>query len=292
MILTDKDVEQFYKIESSVYFYANKLNNLIDGFDSREDFFENDYKYKVIIRDRLYQDRAWIFDEFAKEYKDILSQEDIKIALSWKEQIKGDFFIVKQLKSYAKFLHRENKAYAVYGLTNSFDEIVYLPCMTETVFLPFKGKIVYDGLLRTQNISFGGSMKKGMQDSLSVAEAKYGLIKSLPYQAKNDNIDEDLLKYYAKSAKNRDYYAQEIDDIISKDRELEALYYREVGKSNARIFSKTLREAGIPKGYFAIISNVIVASGATKKEVEKNVKAIVPKERLGYVYIYQLKKKR
>jgi len=29
MILTDKDVEQFYKIESSVYFYANKLNNLM-----------------------------------------------------------------------------------------------------------------------------------------------------------------------------------------------------------------------------------------------------------------------
>jgi len=35
-----------------------------------------------------------------------------------------------------------------------------------------------------------------------------------------------------------------------------------------------------------------VASGTTKKEVENNIKAIVPKDRLGYVYVYHLKKKR
>jgi hypothetical protein len=45
------------------------------------------------------------------------------------------------------------------------------------------------------------------------------------------------------------------------------------------------------RGYFAIIDNVIVASGTNKKEVEKNIKAIVPKEREGYIYIYQLKKR-
>jgi len=291
MILTEEEVRQFFRIESLVYFYANELNNLVDGFNSADDFIIINHRYKIIIRAKIYQDKKWIFDEFVKKHKDVLSQEDIEIALSWKEQIYGKFFIVKQLKNYAKFFYvKGERAYAVHGLSDSFDDITHLPCITETVLLPFKGKIIYDGLLQTQNISFGGGIRKSMQDNLSIVEAKYGLIKSLPHQAEN-NPNEDLLKYYAKSAKNRDYYATDIDDIISKNRELEPLYYREVGKSNARIFSKSLREKGIEKGYFAIIKDVIVASGATQKEVERNIKTIVPKEKLEYVYIYQLKKR-
>ena len=50
------------------------------------------------------------------------------------------------------------KAYGVLGLADPPEKIIgpYLPRLITTVLLPFKGKIIYDGLLVVHNISFGG----------------------------------------------------------------------------------------------------------------------------------------
>ncbi|MFK5977014.1 MAG: hypothetical protein QM493_10940 [Sulfurovum sp.] len=294
MRLTDKELDQLYKIQSLLFLYANQLSKLVKGFSIAEDFLKLSFEDKILIRDTINSDKEWIFDKFAEKYRDDLTKDDIEIILSWKEQVRGRFFIVKQLKKYAKFLSAkdgEDRAYGVYSLNNSFDDFFHLPVWVETVLLPFRGKIIYDGLIISKNIHFGTSIRKNLNDGLGVAEAKYGLIITLPYIEKS-NGDEELLQFYAKSEKNRDYYTDEILEIVSKSEELRQLYSREVGKSNARLVSKSLRLAGIDSGYFAIIDNVVVASGVTKKEVEQNIKAIVPKDRHGYVYIYQLKKKR
>lgn len=294
MRLTDEELEQLHKIQPLLFLYANQLNGLVKGFSTIEDFFGLDFQDKILIRDSINSDKKWIFDKFVEKWRDELTQDDIEIVLSWKEQIQGTFFIVKQLKKYAKFLSAkdgEDRAYGVYSLNDGFDEFFNLPAWVETVLLPFKGKIIYDGLILSKNIHFGASIRKNLNDGLGVAEAKHGLITTLPYVEESSG-DEKLLQFYAKSESNRDYYAEEIVEIVSKSEELRQLYYREVGKSNARVLSKSLRLAGMSSGYFAIIDNVIVASGANKKEIEKNIKAIVPKDRLGYVYVYQLKRKK
>jgi len=294
MRLSEEELEQLHKIQPLLFLYANGLNGLVKGFVTTEDFFELDFQDKILIRDAIDSDKKWIFGKFVEKHKDDLTQSDIEIVLSWKEQVKGTFIIVKQLKKYAKFISAkegDDKAYGVYALNDSFDELFNLPTWIETVLLPFKDKIIYDGLILSKNIYFGASIRKRFNNSLSIAEAKHGLITSLPYIQESDKA-EKLLQFYAKSQKNRDYYANEIVELISNSEELKQLYYREVGKSNARMLSKSLRLAGVVSGYFAIIDNVVVASGATKKELDKNIKAIVPNDRLGYVYIYQLKKKR
>jgi len=294
MRLTDKELEQLHKIQPLLFFYVNQVNRLVKGFSTVDDFFGLGFQDKILIRETINSNKKWILDKFVEKYRDDLTQDDIEIVLSWKEQIKGTFFIVKQLKKYAKFLTAkdgDNRAYGVYALNDSFDELFNLPIWIDTVLLPFKNKIIYDGLILSKNIHFGTYIRKNLNDNLGVAEAKYGLIVTLPYVEVN-NGDEKLLQFYAKSETNRDYYKNEIRDIISKSEELRQLYYREMGKANARAISKSLRLAGMSSGYFAIIDNVIIASGVTKKEVEKNIKAIIPKDRLGYVYVYQLKKKR
>ena len=294
MRLTDKELEQLHKIQSLLFLYVNQLNGLVKGFTTVEDFFNLYFQDKILIRDAIDSDKKWIFDRFVEKHKEDLTQDDIEIVLSWKEQIKGDFFIIKQLKKYAKFLSTkdgESRAYGVCVIHDGFDEFFELPVWVETVLLPFKDKIIYDGFILSKNIHFGASISKRLNNSLGIAEAKYGLITVLPY-VEDSSGDEKLLEFYAKSESNRDYYSDEIVELISKSEELKQLYYREVGKSNARMLSKSLRLAGMISGYFAIIDNVIVASGVTKKEVEKNIKAIVPVDRLGYVYVYQLKKKK
>jgi hypothetical protein len=55
--------------------------------------------------------------------------------------------------------------------------------MTETVLLPFKDRIIYDGLLSGYNISFGGGMKRMLNDSYRQAKAQLGIVTTLPVES-------------------------------------------------------------------------------------------------------------
>ena len=56
----------------------------------------------------------------------------------------------------------------------------YLPVLTETVLLPFKGVIVYDGLMSSYNISFGGGIRRSLNESFKEAKVRHGIVTSLP----------------------------------------------------------------------------------------------------------------
>ena len=92
------------------------------------------------------------------------SGEEINIVLSWKHQVAGKFFVFRNLKKHTVFLADGGTpvAYGVVALTEPFEELIgsYLPVYAETVLLPFKDKIVYDGLLGRYNIFFGGGIRR------------------------------------------------------------------------------------------------------------------------------------
>ena len=71
------------------------------------------------------------------------------------------------------------------GLTQTFEDIIgpRLPVMNEALLLPFKGKIVFDGLLSGFNISFGGGIKRMLNDSYRKAKQRQGIVLSLPVQS-------------------------------------------------------------------------------------------------------------
>jgi len=75
-------------------------------------------------------------------------------------------------------------AYGVVALTEPFEDLIgsYLPRMVETVLLPFQGRIVYDGLLSGYNISFGGGIKRSLNDSYRQAKSRQGIVTSLPVE--------------------------------------------------------------------------------------------------------------
>jgi hypothetical protein len=56
----------------------------------------------------------------------------------------------------------------------------YLPVHTKTVLLPFKDRIVYDGLLESYNLSFGPGIRRSLNDDYRQAKRNYGIITSLP----------------------------------------------------------------------------------------------------------------
>ena len=93
---------------------------------------------------------------------------------TWKQAIVGTFYIFRYLKDYTVFLdYREPpKAYGVTAIAAPLEELLgpVLPVLTQAVLLPFKGKIVYDGLLTPYRIIFGPGIRKNMNASLAVVE--------------------------------------------------------------------------------------------------------------------------
>lgn len=295
MKLEHEDVELFYKLHSHLLLFVNEKLKLLEHLKTVTEILDSDIKEKVKIRESLYQDRGLI-EEFATSNPYNFNEEELNIVRSWKDFVNGKFYILRHLKKYCIFLscESEDKAYGVKGLLNSFDEIVgtYLPIMTMAVLLPFKGEIIYDGILLSYNISFGSGIRKRLNETYEEAKAKYGIISSLNLLPSNqlEQNDEDTLRFYLKNQSNRQNYQTEISNLINKNRNLLILYHQELGKIHAKSYSKNLRELGFSNVWFAILSGMIIASEKTKQALELLLDNITPVSQRPLIYVFHLKK--
>ena len=107
------------------------------------------------------------------------SKEELEIVKGWKTFVRGDFFIERILRNYVIFIQGK-KVYRVSPLNTPFEDIVpFLPFYVRTVLLPFKGKIVYDGLLEGYNIYIGGGIKAQLKEVYMVAKQQGRIITRL-----------------------------------------------------------------------------------------------------------------
>lgn len=187
MLLSPQDAEQFFKIHRSLMCFVNERLQIIPEIDTPDEFSALPPEARLEVRD-AFLDELDLIELFVDANPFDLSDEDFDIAASWQHQVSGKFFLFRQLKKYMVFLATEEPpvAYGVLALTDPFEELVgpYLPIWAETVLLPFKGKIVYDGLLSSFNISFGGGVKRGLNESYKEAKERLGIVTSLPIEAR------------------------------------------------------------------------------------------------------------
>lgn len=128
-----------------------------------------------------------LIDAFADENPFRFSEEDLEIVRSWKHLVSGTFYAFRYLKTHAVFLSSTEPvaAYGVVALFDPFEKVIgpYLPRMIKTTLLPFKGRIVYDGLIIGYNITFGGGIKRRLNESYKEAKERVGVVTSLPPSA-------------------------------------------------------------------------------------------------------------
>jgi len=257
-------------------------------------FMSQSVEDRVRVRDQLYANIEFI-DSFAEENPFCLSDEELAIIRSWKHSVRGSFYLFRHLKKHSIFLSSSSppRTYGVLSISDRLKDLFpYLPVMVEAALLPFKGRIIYDGYLSGYRVHFGGGIRRGFKESYDQAKASFGIITSLPFiQTEQERTDEDRLKYYLKNERNREYHWEEIQDLIRKDPKLRIVFHQEMGKSYARTYARRLRDVGIGDAWFGILEGLIVASGKTKQDVEKNLEDIVPSNQLQYVYLYRLKSK-
>jgi len=246
----------------------------------------------IKLRDHILK-HPHLIDAYLEENSSTMSPEDVETVKAWRKYfIKDQFHVVRHLQDYLVYLKWDEnpKAYGVVSAGIPMDRQIWpeLPVMIETVLLPYKGRIINDGLTRTWNIRFGSGIRKSIEDDYRKARSLSGIITSLPHEDV-EPTDEDRLRAYLKTLRDRDQYWEEIHELLHRNPGLLPVYHQEMGRLDSRSLKKRLKDMGVKKGWFGVLLGLIVASGTSREELEENIRRIVPKQRQSHVYIFLIR---
>jgi hypothetical protein len=185
MLLRPEEAHLFFKLHTSLMCFVNERLEIVPGVRRLDEFRALSADVRLKVRNALLGNRSLV-EMFADLNPFDLSGEELHLVSSWKHQVSGTFVVFRNLKKHTIFLAdgEDPVAYGVVALTEPFEELVgpYLPAYADTVLLPFKDKIVYDGLLGRYNIFFGGGTRRRLQESYNTARERLGVVTSLPVQ--------------------------------------------------------------------------------------------------------------
>jgi hypothetical protein len=184
MQLDSHDLHLFFKLYPALLFFVNQRLNVVEKPIARpEKVIKLPTEERIKLRDALVANMDLI-DAFVSENPFKLSEDELAIVRSWKDLVAGEFYVYRCLTNYTIFLTNREPvvAYGVLSLMDSFEDLIgpRLPHLCKTVLLPFKGQIVYDGLLAGYNITFGSGIRRRLKESYEDAKERQGIITSLP----------------------------------------------------------------------------------------------------------------
>ncbi len=192
MLLSPEDVRLFFKLQCSLMVFVNQRLNLLPDVACAADFFAETPEARLKVRNALLENLGLI-DSFVDENPARLSDDELAIVSSWRHCLTGRFYLFRQLKNYMVFLSASGPpvAYGVVAISEPFENVIGpdLPKLSDAVLLPFKDRIIYDGLLTGYNISFGGGIKRSLNDSYRQAKERLGVVTSLPRQSMTSPAD-------------------------------------------------------------------------------------------------------
>lgn len=184
MLLPPSELELFFRLHRTLLIFVNQRLGLIpDDLSRPEDYPALSLELQVKIRDAFLAN-THLIETFVAENPAHLSEDELDIVRSWRHLVCGKFYVLRDLAKYTVFLTMTDPpiAYGVLALSQPFEELIgpNLPVLTQTVLLPFKGKIVYDGLMSRFNVSFGPGFRRTLNESSKEAKARHGIVASLP----------------------------------------------------------------------------------------------------------------
>ena len=184
MLLEPQDAQLFFKLHKALMFFVNqRLKVLADDVATPQEFASLSPNARLKVRDAFLA-HTDLIQSFVDENPAHLSDDELNLVHSWQHLVHGTFYILREMAKYAVFLSSDKPpiAYGVLALSDPFDLLIGrpLPIMVETVLLPFKDKIVYDGLMTSRNIIFGPGYRRSFNESFKEAKARQGIVTSLP----------------------------------------------------------------------------------------------------------------
>jgi len=199
MLLSPQDADLFFELHRALMFFVNqRLNVLGREFANPDAFSHVPAEERFEVRDAFLRDIGLI-DRFVEQNPFQMSEDKLAIVQSWRDLVAGNFYLYRELKKYTVFLSsaKDPIAYGVTALTETFDELAgpYRPILVDTVLMPFKDMVVYDGLLGIAGprITFGPGIRRMLNETYRQAKDRFGIVTSLPVSPKPVTSEEDRL---------------------------------------------------------------------------------------------------
>jgi len=181
MKISHQDADLFFELMWSLQCFVNKRLQVLPHRETLDAYRNGSMEERLRVREALYANSELI-ETFVQENPDHFSDEKLEIVAGWKQFVAGQFYIERLLKKYAIFISSDNKVYGVLALYDPFQDMFYpeqLPVLVKAVLLPFKGQIVYDGLLQSHNIFFGSGITSELREVYMAAKQNGRIIESL-----------------------------------------------------------------------------------------------------------------
>lgn len=187
MNLSPEDVALFYKLMWAAQHYVNRRLGLVAGVESGEDYAKLPQDDKVKGREVLYQ-HIELLDDFVAENPARLTPDEAHIVQGWRQHLlAGEFYVFRYLKRHTLFIPaKTSQVYAVLGLNDPIEAVLQwrpTPVYVQGVLLPFKGVIIYDGLLVPYNVYFGAGIRGDLNELYQRAKQNGAIVESLEQAA-------------------------------------------------------------------------------------------------------------
>jgi hypothetical protein len=184
MLLSLNELKLFFKLQHTLMFYVNQRQKVLpQPVASPDEFSRLPGEVRAKCHEALLA-QLDLIDSFVAENPAHLTNEELDIVRSWRHLVHGEFYVFRQLQKYAVFLTAKSPtvAYGVVALLDPLEDLLgpHWPLLVRTVLLPFKGRIVYDGLMTRYSISFGPGIRRSLNESYQEAKAGRGIVTSLP----------------------------------------------------------------------------------------------------------------
>lgn len=154
--LTKKEAQLFYKLYFALLDFTNQKYKIKDNYKIYKQFRINPYELTDII-DKFWEFKNGIIIEFCMVNPYKFNSEEIEIIKKFKDGFIDSFVIVEYHNEYTVIMNSE-KVFMIKGLHANIDEVIsytQLPYMIKTAIMPFKGNIIYDGILVSYPVKFG-----------------------------------------------------------------------------------------------------------------------------------------
>jgi hypothetical protein len=191
MQLSEEDADLFFNLMWSLQLYVNQDHQIYPQVSTFDAYTGMSTQDKKPVRDALYADID-IIDAFIADNPQNIPDDKLEIVAGWKQFIEGKFFIERLLKRYAVFI-RDGQVYGVLGLFDPIEEVIAPhkpPLYVKTVLLPFKGQIIYDGLIASYGISFGGGVKRELKETYMTAKQNRRILTTLDPEKRQEEKEE------------------------------------------------------------------------------------------------------
>ena len=171
MTLTPPESRSFFKMYLPLLHYAYSSKHADVTF---RQFKSLKIAEKISAQEILFDEIDLIDKHIADNRFDSQRKDDL---LGIKKHVRGRFFVLKHLSRYSVFMKtNKRKLYGVIGLSDELGVVLpFVPILINGVLFNFRNKLVCDGLITLENVSFGPGIRRGLNEEYKVLKEIDGI---------------------------------------------------------------------------------------------------------------------